>query len=118
MNLLIVEQDPMVALIDKKCVESIGGIKVYGPAATEWRDVLNQEEIDCLFEREVVEEGLPKGLNPKTLNKVVTYLEWHSDREWTLRSLAKEMHMSNVTIKKYMDYLEEIGKIISDLSTG
>lgn len=202
-NILIVEDDPMVALINKRYLENIGDINVVGPVATEdeiisildskqihlilldvylpqksgieilksLRDKkylvdvimitaangvvelktafaygvldylvkpfelerfeeaigkhrikqmlcnregnLQQKDIDNLYKIEVEEEvrELPKGLNARTLDKIIEFLKDNSDKVWTLREIAYELKISNVTIKKYMDYLEKICKV-------
>lgn len=73
---------------------------------------LGQDDIDVMsgVEREdnIV---IPKGLHKKTLDRIVDLLEINDKRVWTIREIAAQTDMSNVTIKKYMNYLEEINKI-------
>lgn len=210
MNILIVEDDPMVALINKRYLEQITGIQVFGPVMYEkdiienieknnidlilldvflpeksgidilksirgkniFTDVimvtaansaeelkralaygvvdylvkpfeferfkeainkykiknklllndeaLTQEDIDNLTSNSFFgnEERLPKGLNEKTLNKIIKFLDENSNEIWTLREIANEIKISNVTIKKYMNYLEGIGKVDSEVTSG
>lgn len=210
MNILIVEDDPMVALINKRYLEQITGIQVFGPVMYEkdiienieknnidlilldvflpeksgidilksirgkniFTDVimvtaansaeelkralaygvvdylvkpfeferfkeainkykiknklllndeaLTQEDIDNLTSNSFLgnEERLPKGLNEKTLNKIIKFLDENSNEIWTLREIANEIKISNVTIKKYMNYLEGIGKVDSEVTSG
>ena len=210
MNVLIVEDDPMVALINKRYLEQITGVKTFGPVMYEKEIISNLEEnkidlilmdvflseksgIDILksirekniftdvimitaansadeikkafaygvvdylvkpfeFERfkdsinkykikknlllndEILTQNdidnllmnnslenqvkLPKGLNEKTLNRVIKFLNENSHEIWTLREIAYEIKISNVTIKKYMDYLESIGKVDSEMTFG
>ena len=82
--------------------------------------VLTQSDIDTLIINKSEEVGLklPKGLNKKTLDKVIEFLNENSKKIWTLREIAYEMKISNVTIKKYMDYLEKNGKVSSEISFG
>lgn len=207
---LIVEDDPMVALINRKYLEKIGNIKVYGPVISEEEiiEVLKKETIDLIFldvflpqkngieilkslrakeylvdiimvtaansieelerafsygiidylvkpfEFERFEEAfnkfklkyevfnrsgnltqkeidsvygkstcqqsaqLPKGLNTRTLERIEEFLKDNSNRVWTLREIARELNISNVTIKKYMDYLESIDKICVNITSG
>lgn len=202
-KVLIVEDDPMVALINRRYLEMIGGVEVVGPVLSkdEVLEVLEREEIDLIIMdvflpkengldilKEIREEGiltdvimvtaangidelkkafsfgivdylvkpfefdrfkegiekfrkkrdvfrgskkvnqemldnllnlksgnniiteneedLPKGLNNRTLKKIIEFLEENKEKTWTLRELAKEIKISNVTIKKYMDYFE------------
>ena len=209
-NVLIVEDDPMVAFINKRYLEQIGGINVFGPVMYE-NDIINilesekidlilldvflpqksgidilkslrnksfftdiimitaansslevkkafaygvvdylvkpfefkrlkeavdkfklknnmmqkdnlltQKEIDKLLINDNLdgETTLPKGLNKKTLDKILSFLNDNSNKVWTLREIAYEIKISNVTVKKYMDYLEKIDKIKSEMTFG
>ena len=210
MNVLIVEDDPMVALINKRYLEKITGVKTFGPvmyekeiisslkknnidlilmdvflpeksgidilkslreknifidaimitaanstdeikkafaygvvdylvkpfeferfkeAINKYRvknklllndEVLTQKDIDTLLMNSSLESQvkLPKGLNEKTLDRVIKFLNENSNEVWTLREIAYEIKISNVTIKKYMDYLESIGKVNSEMTFG
>ena len=71
-------------------------------------EVLTQKDIDTLLMNSSLESQvkLPKGLNE------------NSNEVWTLREIAYEIKISNVTIKKYMDYLESIGKVNSEMTFG
>ena len=209
-NVLIVEDDPMVAFINKRYLEQIGGINVFGPVMYE-KDIINilesekidlilldvflpqksgidilkslrnksiftdiimitaansslevkkafaygvvdylvkpfefkrlkeavdkfklknnmmqkdnlltQKEIDKLLINDNLdgETTLPKGLNKKTLDKILSFLNDNSNKVWTLREIAYEIKISNVTVKKSMDYLEKIDKIKSEMTFG
>lgn len=207
-NILIVEDDPMVALINKKYLEKIGDIQVFGPVMVEedivsilenenidlilldvylpkkngidilksLRDkkylvdvimitaangieelkrafaygvvdylvkpfefdrfqeainkhivkqklfnrdgVLEQSEIDNIYSKIEGDVELPKGLSTRTLEKIVDFLRENSNRVWTLREIAYELKISNVTIKKYMDYLERSNKVTVKATCG
>ena len=194
-KVLIVEDDPMVALINRRYLESIGNVEVFGPVTRpdELFAVLEQEDIDLILldaylpqksgfeilkmlrkkeyytnvimitaantnkevkqayaygvvdylmkpfdinrfkmafekhlaisnileKKEVLEQSdldkevtlenkveLPKGLNPITMKRIGDKLKENPNKVWTIRELAKEICISNVTIKKYLDYLE------------
>ncbi|MBQ8999935.1 MAG: response regulator, partial [Clostridium sp.] len=83
-------------------------------------EVLTQNDIDNLLMNNSLENQvkLPKGLNEKTLNRVIKFLNENSNEIWRLREIALEIKISNVTIKKYMDYLESIGKVDSEMTFG
>lgn len=211
-NVLIVEDDPMVALINKKYLEEIGEIKTFGPLITknEIFDIIEKQNIDLIImdvflpkengldilkalrengkvtdvimvtaantvdelkkafslgivdylvkpfefdrfkdsiikykkKREVFlkdkslnqedldyilnqnnnlngkENNLPKGLNKRTLEKIIEFLESNKNEIWTLRELAEKIKISNVTIKKYMDYLENENKLEVKMTCG
>ena len=206
-KVLIVEDDPMVALINRKYLEKIGDIEIFGPVISEeqiieyidkekinlilldvylpkksgldvldslrnksylvdvimitaankkeevkkafafgaidylvkpfellrFEDAINkyklkenllnkneeieQKDIDSIYDKKV-KEDLPKGLNKRTLDKIISFLDENSDRIWTLREVAAELKISNVTIKKYMDYLESIEMLKVKLTSG
>lgn len=81
------------------------------------KGLINQKDIDNTFVYESIIE-LPKGLNERTLKKIMDFLQKDTKRIWTLREIAYEIKISNVTIKKYMDYLEEINKVKVTLTSG
>ena len=83
-------------------------------------EILTQNDIDNLIMNNSLgnQVKLPKGLNEKTLNRVIKFLNENSHEVWTLREIAYEIKISNVTIKKYMDYLESIGKVGSEMTFG
>lgn len=83
-------------------------------------EILNQKDIDNLIVNSFLKfkKNLPKGLNEKTLDKIIKFLDENSNKIWTLREIASEIKISNVTIKKYMNYLESIGKVKSEMSFG
>jgi two-component system CitB family response regulator/CitB family two-component system response regulator MalR len=209
-NVLIVEDDPMVALINRRYLEMIGNIKIYGPVITEEEIIINltnekidlvlldiylpkksgldilkslrdkkylvdvimitaansveelkrafaygatdylvkpfefprfqeafkkyrnkhdillndgtvnQEDIDSInnLNDKEKELNLPKGLNKRTLDKLTMFLNENANEIWTLREIASSISISNVTVKKYMDYLEEIKKVNVKLTCG
>ena len=83
-------------------------------------EILTQKDIDTLLVSNSLESQvkLPKGLNEKTLDRIIKFLNENSNKVWTLREIANEIKISNVTIKKYMDYLDSIGKIDSEMTFG
>lgn len=209
-KVLIVEDDPMVALINRRFLEQIGDIEVFGPVMYEDEilEIIKKESIDLIildvflpkkngvdilkslrnkkiftdvimvtaansaeelkkafaygavdylikpFEFERFEEAykkhkirkeilykdnnidqsqidiitslkishnsinLPKGLNKRTLEKIIEFLKENSGKIWTLREIAYEIKISNVTIKKYMDYLESVDMLHVESTSG
>jgi len=80
---------------------------------------LSQDKIDIFYTKPSVENlELPKGLHEKTLARVLDLLLKEKNKIWTIREISKELNISNVTIKKYMDYLESINKISSTMTHG
>lgn len=81
--------------------------------------VLEQADIDVTYKKqEGSRNSLPKGLEHRTLAKVMHTLENVTESSWTLKELASYIGVSNVTIKKYMDYLEEMGQVEVTINRG
>lgn len=80
---------------------------------------LSQDKIDIFYTKPPMEKvDLPKGLHEKTLERISSLLLKDKNKIWTIREISKELNISNVTIKKYMDYLESIKKITSTTTHG
>ncbi|EGT3617252.1 response regulator [Clostridium perfringens] len=79
---------------------------------------LSQKDIDVISKISEEKFELPKGLNEKTLERILEFLKENQGKVWTLREIAYELKISNVTIKKYMDYLENIKKVNVTLTSG
>lgn len=79
-----------------------------------------QEELDHLFTNTIEKdhEILPKGLNKRTLEKVTDYLMTNNNKYLTIREISNDLRISNVTIKKYMDYFESINKVLVKVEYG
>ena len=63
---------------------------------------------------------LEKGLNETTLNIVREYLTANPDGFFTSEQIAEQIHLSRITIRRYMNYMVDTGEIIStiDYKTG
>ena len=80
---------------------------------------ISQNDIDSIYRgNNDQHSNLPKGLNKLTLQKVIKFLSDNSEQVWTLREIANEINISNVTVKKYMDYLESINKVYVETTYG
>ncbi|EJT6498938.1 response regulator [Clostridium perfringens] len=82
------------------------------------REALSQQDIDVISKSVEEKIELPKGLNQKTLDRIMEFLKENQGKVWTLREIAYELKISNVTIKKYMDYLEDVKKVNVTLTSG
>ena len=78
---------------------------------------LNQRDVDAIYSKNKICD-LPKGLNKLTLEKIILFLRNNSNVVWTVREIANEVNLSNVTVKKYMDYLEDIEEVSVEISYG
>lgn len=82
------------------------------------REALSQQDIDVISKSLEEKIELPKGLNQKTLDRIMEFLKENQGKVWTLREIAYELKISNVTIKKYMDYLEDVKNVNVTLTSG
>lgn len=81
--------------------------------------ILSQHDVDKIcYGNNKDEAHLPKGLNKITLEKIINFLKVNNEKVWTLREIASEINISNVTIKKYMDYLESVGRVYVETTYG
>ena len=85
------------------------------------RPSLSQNAIDQLFAGpDPAADSVPqlsKGLNEATLNMI---LAEHPEGLFTSEQIAEQIHLSRITIRRYMNYLVDIGEIVSsiDYKTG
>ncbi|QZY54178.1 response regulator [Crassaminicella profunda] len=80
---------------------------------------VSQEEIDKLFIGEYKEEKeLKKGLHEFTLNRVMNFLKEHEKELLSSETLSENLAMSKVTIRRYLDYLENMGSIKKEIEYG
>ena len=86
------------------------------------RPSLSQNAIDQLFAGpDPAADSVPqlsKGLNEATLIRRV--LVEHPEDLFTSEQIAEQIHLSRITIRRYMNYLVDIGEIVSsiDYKTG
>ena len=80
---------------------------------------INQTEIDNITDQSLksIKKELPKGIHPKTLNKITNNLD-QIETEFNVEDFSHLINMSTVSLRHYMDYLCEIGLIESDIEYG
>lgn len=82
---------------------------------------VEQREIDKLFmnlDKEYKEKDLKKGLHKFTLNRIIKFLKENKDELLSSEVISENMGMSKVTIRRYLDYLDEIGNINKNIEYG
>jgi response regulator of citrate/malate metabolism len=84
---------------------------------------ITQTKLDTLLETQQPSpesEPLEKGLNKKTLETIYSWLTAHPTETVTCEALSGQLTLSKVTIRRYMNYLIETGKVKStvDYETG
>ncbi|OLS37332.1 two-component system response regulator [Bacillus sp. MRMR6] len=78
---------------------------------------LQQEDIDEIKKMKESDEHLPKGLSEKTLQQILTGL-MKQTKPVTSENLATYLGMARVTVRRYLDYLGQTGKIQVDIQYG
>lgn len=78
-------------------------------------DTLNQKSIDFIIDnsRKKSEDIHPKGIQEKTLSIILEHLKEKPDDWLTGDSIAEEIGLTSVTVRRYMNYLTESGKVES-----
>lgn len=85
---------------------------------------LDQRTVDRLLGKETTpkqgEEQLGKGLNNATLEKVREFWQNNDTGSFTSEQIAEQMHLSRITIRRYVNYMLEQGELVSqiDYQTG
>lgn len=85
---------------------------------------MEQEDIDKLLTRQestgTAAAALTKGLNETTLGLIRAFLKENSDDTYSSEQIAEQIHLSRITIRRYMNYMVETGELIStiDYQTG
>lgn len=81
---------------------------------------LSQSEIDqrILQRGQASVEELPKGLDRKTLSKIWDNIKEFTGTEFTTEELAKQVGISRVSMRKYLDFLEKAGFLSLNVSYG
>lgn len=85
---------------------------------------LNQEDLDKLLNADILPVSdisvLKKGIHQLTLNAIYSCMTDKPDNCHTCESLAAEMNLSKVTVRRYLNYLIEMDKLENtvDYETG
>lgn len=81
-------------------------------------ETLNQNNIDFIVEnvRKKSEELHPKGIQDKTLKLITSQLEENGDKWLTGDEIAENVGLTGVTVRRYMSYLFEMGKVKSEMN--
>lgn len=84
------------------------------------KDCVNQEDIDkiMLTKSKNSKENLPKGLNKKTLDRVVLFIESNQCKSMSAEEIADGLGVTKVTVRRYMSYLEKIGYVEQEIEYG
>ena len=84
------------------------------------RDIekLNQSNIDSIIvnSRKNTQDLLPKGIQEKTMQCIMDYLRENSGVWFTGDQIAGEIGLTGVTVRRYMNYLSESGRVIGEMN--
>ena len=84
------------------------------------RDVetLNQNSIDFIIANARKKNGevLPKGIQEKTLQLILEHLKEYPDQWLTGDAIAEKTGLTSVTVRRYMNYLAESGKVEGEMN--
>ena len=75
------------------------------------------QDIDTLsHSRKKAESVYPKGIQEKTMLLIVDYLKENGGKWLTGDEIAEISGLTSVTVRRYMNYLVEVGKVISEMN--
>ena len=79
---------------------------------------LNQSNIDSIIvnSRKNTQDLLPKGIQEKTMQCIMDYLRENSGVWFTGDQIAGEIGLTGVTVRRYMNYLSESGRVIGEMN--
>lgn len=82
----------------------------------------NQKELDKVISPEGQRGGqfVDKGIHPVTLEIICSFLREHKSEKLSIEDIAKNVSLSRVTLRRYMNYLIDKNSVIGgvDYSTG
>ena len=58
----------------------------------------------------------PKGIQEKTLGLIMEHLKENRDSWLTGDAIAEKVGLTGVTVRRYMNYLAESGKVIGEMN--
>ena len=81
-------------------------------------ETLNQKSIDHIFDnsRKKSDDLFPKGIQERTLIIIMEYLNSNKGKWFTGDDIAAKVGLTSVTVRRYMNYLAESGKVISEIN--
>ena len=122
-----VEEALRLGIVDYLVKPFMEAIEKYRKKAHVLKDAstLNQDAIDALVsvgapQQQAPVRDLKKGLQQRTLDMIRSHLEKMKGETCTCDTLAGVVGLSKVTVRRYLNYLAEIGEIDSsvDYETG
>lgn len=81
-------------------------------------ETLNQKNIDHIFDnsRKKSDDLFPKGIQERTLIIIMEYLNSNKGKWFTGDDIAAKVGLTSVTVRRYMNYLAESGRVVSEIN--
>jgi len=81
-------------------------------------DTLSQKSIDHIIDssHKKSEDFHPKGIQEKTLQLIMEYLKANKGICFTGDEIAEKVGLTGVTVRRYMNYLAESGRVIGEMN--
>ena len=81
-------------------------------------ETLNQKSIDHIIDnsRKKSDDLFPKGIQEKTLQLILDYLKANRGIWFTGDEIAQIVGLTGVTVRRYMNYLAESGRVTSEMN--
>ena len=81
-------------------------------------ETLNQKSIDHIFDnsRKKSDDLFPKGIQERTLIIIMEYLNTNKGKWFTGDDIAAKVGLTSVTVRRYMNYLAESGRVVSEIN--
>ena len=81
-------------------------------------DTLNQKNIDFIIDRarKKAEDIYPKGIQSKTLRMVEEYMKNNAEKWLTGDTIAENIGLTSVTVRRYLNYLVETGVLTAEMN--
>lgn len=81
-------------------------------------ETLNQKNIDFIMERarKKNEAVYPKGIQERTMQVILEYLKEKQEHWLTGDEIAEHVGLTGVTVRRYMNYLAESGKVMGQMN--
>ncbi|WP_125153037.1 response regulator [Clostridium rectalis] len=82
--------------------------------------VLNQKDIDKITNQNYINfgEDLQKGINEITLKRIKKILKNYGKEYFTCEEISEKIKLSRVTVRRYLEYMTELGKLNRDVEYG
>lgn len=81
-------------------------------------ETLNQKNIDHIIDntRKKSDDLYPKGIQEKTVDLIMEYLKANEGKWFTGDDIAEKVGITGVTVRRYMNYLAESGRVTGEMN--